>query len=393
MLKLCVLLVMVAWLLYLPLSGTWKHLSQPTGETFLGYRRNQDQIVYWKKMNARLRRPGGGSEMGGIGMSPLMMYVLVCMPSVMQMGAYLDMPASWVVGAIRSPFDRQMQKDVGFSIRVLEDNGKVLPGAEVVLTLGMDEPRREQRRITDAAGLAHFAFSPNEIAFLRVEKEGYFSTCASNGLDNYYPVFGLGKWLSEEFARTPGRTLDLELISNKPGRDRSPIFFSFPVKSAEDQTFGVDLVMGAPLPPLGNGRYHDATFHIRRDPKWQGRGTRMELNITFEGEGNGVQPWLEPPNLPGVRFRFQSQHDYPLEAPEDGYISQLPIPTGERSRGESRYPHVYFIRLRCESPADTRYGWFDPSDQNYTVHLDDRHPRFKWNYKIYSGRSFFMDPP
>lgn len=303
--------------------GTMHHISNPTGELYLGTRINMGFFD----------RNSGSSE-GSFVTAPPGLILLAGVATI------IDIPISLVSGTILIPRDLYLGQKNGINLTVLDERGVPVPGVTVKF-----RAKSTHEKKTDENGNVRINVKWDEIDFLQIKKDGFYYTVEYSR--SYPDLF------ENEFKNTEKRNLTCEIRTiRNPVPMKEQEFFSLKIPS-DGKSYGIDLLKKDLVGTGRRGEHADIIISFQR-PNESNRWGSYEM--MFPGEGNGLYRW-DVLNDEKVRY---SQFKFPYSAPVTGYLKTKTEADKEKPKKFKRkHPsdyENYIFQIRSDQPYGPYVG-------------------------------------
>jgi len=339
-----------------------RRVEQPDGRPYPGLKSDLADLE-------RFRTYGHGG--GGLFRVPIIADVLDLFETVVTLA---DVPLSAAADTLLIPLDLYLRTQSEFSMLIVDENGKPVPGAWAGRGY-------YTARAADKQGTIRWPLRTLNRYFDFVTwKDGYYKTHHRSYMESR-----VSDMLRREMEEAG--TNCVRVVLKKKGRGaglvRRKINLEYP---ASVEPVGFDLVAGDWVAPHGTGTVEDIRVQaaVMDAEGWRGHA-RMEW--TFPGEGNGMQEFFAIGAEPGETNRF-SELIQPRVAPDGGYTNHVVFWSDTRGRGRdgSDQPNRHHMfRVRCE-PSETNgvatanVGWIR---KDVRAGVGERHHRGSMHFEYF----------
>jgi uncharacterized protein YceK len=262
-----------------------------------------------------------------------------------------DVPLSAVADTLLIPLDLYLRTQSEFSMLIVDENGKPVPGAWAGRGY-------YTARAADKQGTIRWPLRTlNRYFDFMAWKDGYYTTHHRNNMESR-----VSNMLRQEMAEAG--TNCVRVVLKKIGRRAGLVHHKVHKRCPQlDEPVAFDLEAGDWVTPHGTGRVADIWVKALVQPTgWERGYTRMEW--TFPGPGNGIQELFAIGAESDETNRF-SELIQPRVAPEAGYTNHVVFWSDRRDRewANSRLPNRhYMFRVRSDpaatnGAATANVGW------------------------------------
>jgi len=273
------------------------------------------------------------------------------------------------------------------TVQVVEEDGTPIKGARA--GIAFEIPGEGQ-----SASIVSRGQTNEQGTYTGSERTTGYVACGAR-MDGYYPSQGVRyRFKTQSLNRwepwNPTVTVVLRRIINPVPMYARKLETKIPVQG---KPIGFDLVEADWVAPYGKGTSSDFVFTLtRKGGSWE--DYEATLRITFRHDGDGIQSFLARP-FEGSQLRL------PHQAPEDGYQTELVLPTGyHRATGSIGLPSEdqnYIFRVRSEKRGDkivrAHYGKIHGGIEYFAGNPDKKPGLYFWYYLNHDGtRNIEFDP-
>jgi hypothetical protein len=261
------------------------------------------------------------------------------------------------------------------TFNVTDDNDQPVADARVEVFFQSGAMSNRDDDLTNKNGTATLTGTGHLGFDFRITKEGYYKSVSGKG---------------------PGsQSIDVVLreVRNPIAMYAKKLVFL----NLDENQFSVsyDLVSGDYLPPYGNGKVSDILFEgeNNREDLWT---FSNNINVSFPGEGNGIQRFQVP--IEKIYSEFRSAY----QAPQSGYSKGSSFYSRKDGSGTPRETNYdpsanYYFRIRADKDVEGNivsalygkiYGEFNQSGGvPYYVNPtpNDRNIEFDWRQNLFGG--------
>jgi hypothetical protein len=308
-------------------TGTTVHLSEPTGEPFLGFEINK----------ARLKQSSGSNDGIYIGPHPLLLLPIMIVGKIV---TYIDVPISYVAGTLLFPQDATIREKNQSWCRVVDLEGNPISGAEMYVGIIYPGHRRGYLLTSDENGFFEYSFHTPSADITFLGARGHYSWRSHHSINE----------VDQNFSSNREEVSNIKLAPIRNPVDNEVISITVDLPS-DLRSLDIDLLKEEAMPPYGNGKHADLRVHWILQERKNTFGNNRILDVKIQTitallENDGFQHEISEDESEIQNSKLgPPTYTFPV----DGYLRSLDL---------SNYPYPYWNvvgRIRSESTETIQY--------------------------------------